>query len=147
MCCPSLTETSLCGVYLYIVVFDWSILIVDCFIKVFQMKPGKVYKIRSKNQPMVTVWTVEDTAMCFWSSLSQRFAAVCWLLACLCNMNSHSPSYRETDLGFEAGGVTLSAIFTRFGAQLFSLLAPAGLCVTSLQIGLRRKRGCWKSGW
>ena len=112
---------------LYIVVSEvyWSLIV---FVKVFQMKPGKLYTIRNKKQPTVTVWTVEGTAMCFWSTLSRPFAAVCWLLACLCSVTSHSPSYRETDLGSETEGVTPSAILTKFGTQLFSLLlAPARL--------------------
>jgi hypothetical protein len=88
------------------------------------------------------------TAMCFWSSLSQRFAAVCWLLACLCSVTWQSPSYRETDLGNETGGVSPSAIFSRFSTLMFSLLlASSRLSAWRHQIGLGCEGGCWKTRW
>jgi hypothetical protein len=72
--------------------------------------------------------------------------------ACLQRDNepsSHSPSYRETDSGFQTRGVTPPAIFTRFGTQWFSLLlVPNRLFTrTKLQIMWRGRGGeAWLAG-
>jgi hypothetical protein len=84
--------------------------------------------------------TVKGTVICFRISLSQQFkqnAVACCLLACVCSMTSYNLSYRVTDSGFKIGGVTPSAIFTRFGTERFSPLLAPKRCSTwmSLQIG------------
>jgi hypothetical protein len=76
--------------------------------------------------------------------LSSSGASAAWQ-----RLTSYSPSYRETDSGFNTGGVTPSAIFTGFCIQWFSpLLVPTRRSTwMSLQIGWRGKgRGAWLAG-
>ena len=94
-------------------------------------------------------WTVKGTVICFGISWSQQFVentVVYRLLAYVCSITMPSliqPSYHETNSEFKMGGVTPSAIFTRWHPVTFTFLAPKRPSTwTSFQMERGSKGGC-----
>jgi hypothetical protein len=94
---------------------------------------------------LITLWTVNNTVICFGIILRKQFeenAVVYCLMAYVCSVATPDltrpviPWNRFWDLKF--GGITTSAIFTRFGTQRLSLLYGPKRRVTWTSNQIRR---------